>query len=256
MKLEQFDSRNAFIQSKVDNIELAKKLHISPENVADLRNGTIFPSLDLLTKINQIEGNESVKTLKKVGKKIIPFRIGNRISLTRVLLVILVIFFVSELLTGFGYQPFWLFAIVFLIGLVFVLPTCFNSYWIVTDKSLILNSFHKNSLIKAAQLIGLEKGEVTTIKYEEINEVAVIYKSKKRLSPFDFTGDYFTLKIELKNGTNTVVTVDNNLKDNLLEFIYFLNSKNICVLDSQHILDLIEAGENLFDYFSTNNEMN
>lgn len=82
MKLEQFDSRNAFIQSKVDNIELAKKLHISPENVADLRNGTIFPSLDLLTKINQIEGNESVKTLKKVGKKIIPFRIGNRISLS------------------------------------------------------------------------------------------------------------------------------------------------------------------------------
>lgn len=256
MKLEQFDSRNAFIRSKADNMELAKQLHISPANIADLRNGTIFPSLDLLTEIDQVEGNESVKTLKNVGRKFTPFRIGNRISLTRVLLVILVIFFVSELLTGFGYQPFWLFAIVFLIGLVFVLPTCFNSYWLVTDKSLILNSFHKNSLIKAAQLIGLEKVKVTVIKYEEINKVAVIYKSKKRLSPFDFTGDYFTLRVELKNGTNTVITVDNNLKDNLLEFIYFLNSKNICVLDSQHILDLIESGENLFDYFSTSNEMN
>ncbi|WP_230318831.1 hypothetical protein [Lactobacillus crispatus] len=55
--------------------------------------------------------------------------VGTPVKLSHVLIGIIVVIFLSLFLTGFSYQPWWLFLIVLILGVFVTLPTCFSSYW-------------------------------------------------------------------------------------------------------------------------------
>lgn len=59
-------------------------------------------------------------------KKII---VGTPVKLSHVLIGMIVVVLLSLFLTGFGYQAWWLFLIVLILGVFVTLPTCFNPYW-------------------------------------------------------------------------------------------------------------------------------
>ena len=57
-------------------------------------------------------------------KKII---VGTPVKLSHVLIGMIVVVLLSLFLTGFGYQAWWLFLIVLILGVFVTLPTCFLS---------------------------------------------------------------------------------------------------------------------------------
>ena len=62
--------------------------------------------------------------------------VGTPVKLSHVLIGIIVVIFLSLFLTGFGYQPWWLFLIVLILGVFVTLPTCFSSYWQIDSKNI------------------------------------------------------------------------------------------------------------------------
>lgn len=60
---------------------------------------------------------------------------GTPIKLSHVLIGMIVVIFLSLFLTEFGYQPWWLFLIVLILGVFLTLPACFSPYWQIDSKN-------------------------------------------------------------------------------------------------------------------------
>jgi len=176
--------------------------------------------------------------------------VGNRVRLSRVLLSIIFVVFVSLFVSGFGYQPLWVFIIVMLLGLFLTLPACFQDYWIINDDSIEIVSFSKNMLVKFGQLLNSVSRNKRVIEYKEINSVELIYAKRGRISPFDINPDYFKIKFQLKNSEVISLNIDNDLADNLANFTEKLSNMGIKIIDQQNILQLISKDENLYEYFN------
>ena len=68
-------------------------------------------------------------------KKII---VGTPVKLSHVLIGMIVVVLLSLFLTGFGYQAWWLFLIVLILGVFVTLPTCFNPYWQISSENITI----------------------------------------------------------------------------------------------------------------------
>lgn len=77
--------------------------------------------------------------------------------MSHVLIGIIVVVLLSLFLTGFGYQAWWLFLIVLILGVFVTLPTCFSSYWQIDSKNIISITYDSNDALKLLQLLGLRK---------------------------------------------------------------------------------------------------
>ena len=80
--------------------------------------------------------------------------VGNPVKLSHVLIGIIVVIFLSLFLTGFGYQPWWLFLIVLILGVFVTLPTCFSSYWQIDSKNITSITYDSNDARKCQYFCG------------------------------------------------------------------------------------------------------
>lgn len=166
------------------------------------------------------------------------------------LLSTIFIIFVSALVTGFGNQPTWLFVAILLFLMIVTLPSCFSEYWVIKSKSLRIYTFSNYEFVKLQQLFNIKPRYVQVVKYDQIHSAKITYTKKKRNSPFDFYPDFFKIEFNLKDGTKISLNIDNNLHADLVDFVNLLNREGIDVYDKQHVLEVIQSGENLFEHFN------
>ena len=101
--------------------QIANKLFISTQAVSKWENGSSVPSIDNLLALSDLYD----------------------VSLDE--------------FTGFGYQPFWIFLIIFSIGIFVVLPTIFNDYWVIESDGISIKKYSNNDLRKLIDLLTNKK---------------------------------------------------------------------------------------------------
>lgn len=154
------------------------------------------------------------------------------------------------LFTGFGYQPWWLFIITLILGLVVTLPACYSNYfWSMNYDQIILVSYNQNDFKKLLQILKIKKKKQRRINYEQIKNVEVVYTKIVRISPFNFNPDCLYLSLNLKNGEIIKLDLGNTSFNELNSIYQLLNHNNIDVLDKQKILLTLKNNENLFNHF-------
>lgn len=149
--------------------------------------------------------------------------------MSHVLIGIIVVIFLSLFLTGFGYQPWWLFLIVLILGVFVTLPTCFSSYWQIDSKNITSITYDSNDALKLLQLLGLRKN--------------------LRLSPVDFNPDYLDLILDLNKGTKVTLSLGSIDYQKLDSILTLLEDKDIAVHDKQGVQQLLKENKNLFNHF-------
>lgn len=188
----------------------------------------------------KIESNSSSNNVETIGKK--PKALSIFFS---VVIVVLVALF----LTGFGYQPWWVFAIVLILGLIVTLPVCFNSYWLINNKGIDIFSYSNNDFKKFCQLINLSKIEQREIHFGEIEQAQIVYKKNVRISPFDFNPDHLSLVLNLTNKAVIDLDLRNIEYEKLLSIVTLLNNNGVDIFDKQKIVLLLSEKKNLFNHF-------
>lgn len=174
--------------------------------------------------------------------------VGHKIKLSHVILGMVLIIVIALFMTGFGYQPWWLFGLIVLIGIFITLPTCFSGYWKIDKDGITTVGYSSNDIEKLIQLLKIKKKYVEIYSYEEIKRVEISYVKNIRLSPFDFNPDFLKLNLVLKNRI-IQLELGNIQSDNLNKIITLLNEHGINVFDSQKIVYLLKTNKNLFNHF-------
>lgn len=178
------------------------------------------------------------------------FQVGNKPGLKRVILTIGFIILASLFLTGFGYQPLWLFILILVVGLVLTFPVCFDSYWTIHPTMIEIGNFSQNDLVKLMQLLKIKPVHIIVIKHQEIDSLEINYHAKKRFGPFDITADQLTIDCHLKDGRQYNLNVSRELEQFLPDFEKVLNESHLELHDPQEVLSAIKNGENLYEHFN------
>lgn len=233
--------------SGFSNQELSNRLGISIAKVELIENKQFYPNGSLAQKIIQFPKQKINLTPPVVADD---FQFGQPIKLRRVIFSIIFIIFVSLLFTGFGYQPFWVFLLVLLIGLFVTLPSCFNDYWLINRDGLKINAFSSSSTTKLTQLLHIIPLTQRTISYQDIDHINIIYRTRPRTGPFDINPDILQLICTLKNNQELSIDLNVSLEKNLLTLIRVFTYQGVDVYDQQRVLLTLTKKENLFQKFN------
>ncbi|RRK11641.1 XRE family transcriptional regulator [Lactiplantibacillus garii] len=227
--------------------QLAAKLYVTTQAVSKWETGKAVPSIDNLLALSDLY-NVSLDELVQGSpffKK--PYIVGRRFSFQRGLVLTLGWLLISLFFTGFGYQPWWLFALVFGLGLVVVVPVAVNDYWIITTRGIELYSYSDKLGLKLRQLVSGHPEKVT-FDYAQLQRVTLRYQVRQRPSPFDFNPDLFQLVLTT-TGMSRSVNLNAQVPDYLPQLIGLLTRKGVSVLDEQSILPVIVSGRSVYEYF-------
>lgn len=246
-----FEEIKILRQIKMDNNRIALETGISEDKIIQIKLGELYPTQREKQKIYQLIDYRNRDIRQALS---MPILVGHKRKLIKVVLAILFVCFASALLTGFGYQPVWLFLLVLFLGLFLTLPACFNDYWIINKSGLTIDSFSKYEFIKVGQLLGLIAMDVKNIPYETIRNVEIKYIKKTRFGPFDIQPDTFELVLNLRNDDEIVLEIDDKLQERLNQVVEFLNQQQIEVYDKQKVLGTLLQGDNLFEHFHSQNQ--
>lgn len=236
--LKMYRQKNGYTQRDV-----ADKLYVSTQAVSKWENGQAMPSIDNLLGLSDlygisldelIQGSPFFKKTYLVGKKF-HYQTG--------IVFVISWFLISCFFTGFGYQPFGLFMLIFLLGIFLVLPTLFGDYWVIEKEHLTLSQYSNQSLTKVLQLVFKQPPEIQ-ISYSEIISLEIIHHPKMRLSPFDISPDIFYLKINHQKGEE-ILPLYQETKKFLPQFINFSKRQGILVIDECQVIDSLIANEEL-----------
>ncbi|WP_125605745.1 helix-turn-helix domain-containing protein [Lapidilactobacillus bayanensis] len=229
--------------------QIAEKLHITTQAISKWENGQSIPSIDNLVLLSDLY-NVSIDELVQGSpffKK--PRIVGKTFNYKKGILFLISWILIALFLTGFGYQPLWVFILVMLIGIVLVLPTIFSDYWIIDQKFIEIHQFDHHPLLKIIELItGLKNPQ--RIPYTEIDTFEIIYNSKVRLSPFDLNPDYFYVAVNYHNQTIDL-NLDTSPKEFLPQFASFLSRQGIQIVDKSNIITLLVTDTPLYEQLST-----
>ncbi|WP_297818398.1 hypothetical protein [uncultured Lactobacillus sp.] len=225
--------------------ELGQKVEISENDFNLLKDGKLYLAFNKQKRLDEYL-NLNSKELTHPNT----IAIGRQPRISHVIWGILAVVFVSLLFTGFGYQPWWIFLLVLVIGLLITLPVCFrDKYWLMNNSDISIYSYSQNGIVKLLQLLKLRKKSEKTIKYSQIQEAEVIYIKIPRISPFNFNPDTLAIFLTLNDGKRVKLNLD-HITFNELQAIYqILNFNNINVFDRQKVLTTLGNNENLFDHF-------
>lgn len=230
--------------------QIANKLYISTQAVSKWEKGQSIPSIEnllSLSDIYDISVDELIQGSPFFRK---PYLVGNKYSLKKGILFFCIWFFTCLFLTGFGYQPFWLFLLIFILGILLLFPTIFKDYWIIENNDIIISNFSKRTFKKIPQLLNHTNNNLK-IDYSDISLVKIVYISKTRISPFDFGSDSFYLVIKTQE-REYFLNLNISTKQFLPQFVSFLKRKGICVIDENNIIELLISDTSLYDYFNRN----
>lgn len=174
--------------------------------------------------------------------------IGSKVKVGRVILGIAIVILVALLMTGFGYQPWWVFALVVLFGVFITLPVCFDGYWQVDHNGVTEVSYSSNDVEKLGQLLNIRKKFVEQYSYDQIQRAEITYRKKARISPWDFNPDFLKLNLTV-DGKLVQLELGNVTAQNLIKIVEMLNANGVDVYDEQEVLQLLKEDKNLFEHF-------
>jgi len=243
--LKSFRVKNDMTQE-----QLADKIHVSHQTISKWEQGINTPSIDNLLILSDLY-NVSLDELIRGGnylKK--PFIMGKKTSAYRIIVFLIIWLFVSLFFTGFGYQPLVVLIIIYLIGILFILPTIIDDYWILEKKGISIQKYPSSSLKKLkkiGQFLKSDKG-ILFIPYSDIKMFELIYTKKIRFSPFDINPDNFFIRVTNFEEDNYNLQVSPDFIQYLPQIISYLEKKDILILDNSNIAEAIIKRENLFEY--------
>ena len=151
---------------KLKNLEFDQHLQIatgiSRKDFQLIKNGELYLSDSKqyrLDKYFDIHQEKETKTNTQIEK-------GKDAKISQIVLSVLAIVIISLLFTGFGYQPWWLFIITLILGLVVTLPACYSNYfWSMNHDQIILVSYNQNDFKKLLQILKIKKKKQRRINY-------------------------------------------------------------------------------------------
>lgn len=176
-------------------------------------------------------------------------KVGKKPKVLNVIFSILIVVLVSLFLTGFGYQLWWVFALVLILGLFITLPVCFSSFWEINQQQLIITTYSENGIKKLGQLLGIVKAEKQVIDLSQIRDARIKYEKIPRVSLFNFNPDHLYLLLAIDHEDQIKLDLNNVNYVKLNNIIAFLTNKNVNVYDEQMILQLLAEHKNLFKHF-------
>lgn len=150
--------------------QIANKLFISTQAVSKWENGSSVPTIDnllALSDLYDVSLDELVQGSPYFKK---PYLVGSKYNGKKGLLFLIVWLLISLLFTGFGYQPFWIFLIIFSMGIFVVLPTIFNDYWVIESDGISIKKYSNNDLRKLIDLLTnkkLAKKSTMMVSYQQ-----------------------------------------------------------------------------------------
>lgn len=235
------------LQHGLTQAQLAQKLVVTTQAVSKWETGKAVPSIDNLLTLSDLY-NISIDELVQGSaffKK--PYLVGKRFNFKQAISLLIFWLAVSLLVTGFGYQPWWLFVTVFLLGIVIVLPVAIKDYWIIMDSGIELTRYSDNTWIKFKQ-ITVGSPAVTQFNYSDIQRIVLSYRCRQRPSPFDFNPDYYELRL-MTHSMTVIIPFTTQTVLFLPQFVSYLNRQNIEVVDDQKIVQSLVEGQSLYANF-------
>lgn len=186
--------------------QIANKLFISTQAVSKWENGSSVPSIDnllALSDLYDVSLDELVKGSPYFKK---PYLVGNKYNGKKGLLFLIVWLLISLLFTGFGYQPFWIFLIIFSIGIFVVFPTTFNDYCVMENNGIYIKKYSNNDLRKLIEMLTNHKIS-KKINYDSILSAKIIYKKKYDYHPLILVSICSTCKYHLKMANTILISM-------------------------------------------------
>ena len=124
----------------------------------------------------------------------------------------------------------------------------FQWLWLIENDGIEIKNYSEKNFIKLLELLA-NKQNTKKVTYADILSIEIVYTTKLRLSPFDFSFDNSYLEINNAKKVYTL-SLDASVKEFLPQFIAFLNRKGIKVIDSNGIIELLISEKYLFDHFN------
>jgi transcriptional regulator with XRE-family HTH domain len=162
--------------------QLADKLHLSHQTISKWETGINTPSIDnllLLSDLYNIPLDELIRGSRYFQK---PFLVGKKMSRWTFLKISISWFTIVSILTGFSFQPWWLFLLLFVLGALNCFSLLVGNYWIVTQKSIDYCNYSKLPIKKIQQIFGmlikkmLQRHASFTKRYKILNSFTIINK--------------------------------------------------------------------------------
>jgi len=241
-QLKHLREQNGYSQT-----DLAHELGISRQSVSKWERGENFPDINNLLRLSELY-NVSLDELVR-GSQFLrrPFVVGRKVHWRRLIVDFVLWTVTCLLLTGFGYQPWWLFGGIFLCGIILVIPVDFDDYWIVEKTQIRFVQYDRRSLHKFLQVLGLAHKTISKIPYTMIDNSELLYNKRQRM-PFDWYPDNFGLRLYLKDQRQIYLPLKQNFTQYLPQFILSLKKKGIVTGDAQQLQTAIMNKENLYTY--------
>lgn len=235
------------VNYKLTQAQLAEQMFVTTQAVSKWETGKAVPSIDNLLALSDLY-NVSIDELVQGSaffKK--PYLVGKKFSLRKAVGLLVFWLLVCLFVTGFGYQPWWLFGIVLLLGIVVVLPVTVKDYWVIATNGIELIQYSDVTWTKFKQIF---TGQPTIIrfKYADIQQLNLTYRCRQRMSPFDFNPDYYEVQFML---SDTKIEVPFTVKTGLFlpQFVSYLQRQNVKVVDDQNIVQLLVEDKSLYEHF-------
>ncbi|MCT3064540.1 helix-turn-helix domain-containing protein [Lactiplantibacillus pentosus] len=227
--------------------QLAAKLFVTTQAVSKWERGKAIPSIDNLLALSDLYNLSLDELVRGSAFFPKPYTVGRRLSFGRLAGLALFWLFVSLLFTGFGYQPWWVFALLYIAGMIVVVPVAIDNYWVIQSATIELNLYSTATWEKFCQIV-FNRPKRIRIPYADLQRVTISYRCRKRVSPFDFNPDYFQLI--LKTATQTYpLECAVKASDYLPQFVSFLQRQGVTVADPQQIVALLVEGQSLYQHF-------
>lgn len=234
-------------QHGLTQAQLAAKLFVTTQAVSKWERGKAVPSIDNLMALSDLYNvslDELVRGSAFFSK---PYIVGRRLSFGRLLGLGLFWLVVCLIFTGFGYQPWWLFGLLYAGGLIVVVPVGINDFWVIQPAAIELHTYAASTLTKFRQIV-FNRPQCQLIHYADLQRVTISYRRRQRLSPFDFNPDYFQLILTTNEQTYPLECAM-KASDYLPQFVSYLQRQGVKVDDPQQIVGLLVKGESLYQHF-------
>lgn len=226
---------------------LAEQLHISSQAISRWETGETLPSIDNLVALSDLY-DLSLDQLILAGPYFRrPIINGRPIAWPKFISFAVIWLLVSLFLTGFGYQPWWLFMVVLVVGLIFVLPVVFQDYWQIDRTGLRITHYQGRSWQRLAAL--WRRTPQQLLAYTDMAQVKISYQPRQQRSPWDFWPDPVIMQVTLKDGQQFSLNLSGTLPDYLPRLVMFLSRQHVQVIDEQQLVDKLLLGQDLYEEF-------
>ncbi|ETY73602.1 XRE family transcriptional regulator [Lactiplantibacillus fabifermentans T30PCM01] len=150
--------------------ELASQTQVPVDDLCDWEDEVKLPRKRDLVKLDKVLGsNLSVSTYKDLCSA---KRIGQKLSTVKVVSIATLLIFMDLFMTGFGYQPTYVFVILLFLTTFVTFPAFFFEYWKITDSKIEKVYYSNNFIIKTVQILVPTLREKKDIQFSDIDTMS------------------------------------------------------------------------------------